>query len=101
MRRETAVALQAVEELRDRGVDFRCTIAGSGPDEAALPRPHFPPRARRAVQISLVGGMSHIDSFDHKPGLERNLKDIVQVGRAHIAIDQQNRHPGRPCQANG
>ncbi|MBL8851255.1 MAG: DUF1501 domain-containing protein [Planctomycetaceae bacterium] len=28
-----------------------------------------PAKARRAVQISLVGGMSHIDSFDYKPKL--------------------------------
>jgi hypothetical protein len=34
-------------------------------------KPRHPPRAKRAVQISLVGGMSHIDSFDHKPELTR------------------------------
>src|ERR1700750_2497281 len=28
-------------------------------------------KAKRAVQISLVGGMSHIDSFDHKPELTK------------------------------
>lgn len=32
---------------------------------------HFRPRARRAVQICLVGGLSHLDSFDYKPELER------------------------------
>ena len=30
---------------------------------------HFPPKARRAIQITLVGGLSHVDSFDHKPAL--------------------------------
>ena len=42
---------------------------------AAVPRtpqPGFPPTAKRAIQISLVGGMSHVDSFDHKPELDRN-----------------------------
>jgi hypothetical protein len=34
--------------------------------------PHFAPRAKRVVQISLVGGMSHLDSFDYKPGLIRS-----------------------------
>ena len=34
--------------------------------------PGFAPRARRAIQISLVGGMSHVDSFDHKPELDRH-----------------------------
>lgn len=41
--------------------DGRLTAAG----------PHHPPRARRAVQISLVGGLSHLDSFDHKPELDK------------------------------
>lgn len=34
-------------------------------------KPHFPAKAKRVVQISLVGGMSHIDSFDYKPNLEK------------------------------
>ncbi len=29
------------------------------------------PRAKRAIHICLVGGLSHIDSFDPKPALER------------------------------
>ncbi|MCO6455258.1 MAG: DUF1501 domain-containing protein [Pirellulaceae bacterium] len=33
--------------------------------------PNFAPRARRAVQICLVGGLSHLDSFDYKPELAR------------------------------
>lgn len=35
------------------------------------PSPNTNPlgKARRAIQISLVGGMSHIDSFDYKPTL--------------------------------
>jgi hypothetical protein len=33
--------------------------------------PGRPVRARRAVQISLVGGLSHLDSFDYKPELAR------------------------------
>ncbi len=32
---------------------------------------HHTPRARRAIHICLVGGMSHIDSFDYKPELQR------------------------------
>lgn len=32
----------------------------------------LPARARRAIQICLVGGLSHVDSFDHKPELDRN-----------------------------
>lgn len=39
-------------------------------DAGAKPAPHFRPRAKRAIQICLIGGMSHIDSFDYKPQLE-------------------------------
>ena len=41
---------------------------------AASPRPPVEPtprRARRAIHICLIGGLSHIDSFDHKPALAR------------------------------
>lgn len=37
---------------------------------AAPPAPLLA-RARRVVQITLVGGLSHLDSFDHKPELRR------------------------------
>ncbi len=33
-------------------------------------RPDLVPRAKRAIQICLVGGLSHLDSFDYKPALE-------------------------------
>lgn len=35
------------------------------------PLPHFAPKAKRAVHICLIGGLSHVDSFDYKPALER------------------------------
>src|SRR5262245_57691826 len=33
--------------------------------------PHIQPKARRAVQIFLQGGLSQVDSFDYKPALAR------------------------------
>lgn len=33
--------------------------------------PNFPPKVKRAVHIFLVGGCSHLDSFDEKPELAR------------------------------
>src|SRR5262245_56296917 len=33
---------------------------------------HPPAKANRAVQITLVGGLSHLDSFDYKPELTRH-----------------------------
>ncbi len=34
--------------------------------------PNLPPRAKRAIHICLVGGMSHNDSFDYKPELKKH-----------------------------
>jgi len=47
--------------------------AGAGPvqGEAADLPPHHPPKAKRAIQIFLQGGLSQVDSFDYKPGLEK------------------------------
>ncbi len=38
---------------------------------AADARPHFAAPAKRAIHICLVGGLSHVDSFDYKPELEK------------------------------
>ncbi len=39
--------------------------------ESARTVPQFDARAKRAIHICLIGGMSHVDSFDYKPELER------------------------------
>jgi hypothetical protein len=33
--------------------------------------PHFAPRAKRIIFLFMAGGVSHVDSFDYKPLLER------------------------------
>jgi hypothetical protein len=64
--------------------------------EAGNGVPHHPPKARRAIQIFLQGGLSHVDSFDYKPALERLHGQSVsgperpmgfmgRVGRLHEA----------------
>jgi len=35
------------------------------------PLPQVAPKAKRAVNICLVGGFSQIDTFDYKPALEK------------------------------
>ena len=39
--------------------------------ESADPPPHHPPRVHRVVQIFLQGGLSHVDTLDYKPELEK------------------------------
>ncbi|MFO0821164.1 MAG: DUF1501 domain-containing protein [Pirellulales bacterium] len=41
------------------------TAATSG----ALDKPHHPPRIRRVIWLTMAGGMSHLETFDHKPKL--------------------------------
>jgi hypothetical protein len=45
------------------------TLRAGQPGEASPPCPHFAPKATRAIHICLCGAMSHIDTFDYKPGL--------------------------------
>jgi hypothetical protein len=45
------------------------TLRADVPGESDPPCPHFAPRATRAIHICLVGALSHVDSFDYKPGL--------------------------------
>ncbi len=48
--------------------------------ESAVPFPgcHHVPRARRVIQIFLPGGLSHIDSMDYKPQLDRSHGKSLQ-----------------------
>jgi hypothetical protein len=65
--------------------------------ETRRPGPHFEPKARQIIHIFLGGGLSHVDSFDFKPELEKyHGKDMPEsfgrtdaffgkVGRLHKA----------------
>jgi hypothetical protein len=37
----------------------------------AISNPHLVPRAKRIIWLYMAGGMSHLDTFDHKPLLEK------------------------------
>jgi hypothetical protein len=42
------------------------------PARPVAPRaPHFAPKARRVIQIFCTGAVSHLDTWDHKPELEK------------------------------
>lgn len=60
----SARGLGATALLSLLGRDVRVGSAAS-----SLPGWALPSRARRAVEITLIGGLSHIDSFDYKPRL--------------------------------
>ncbi len=54
--------------------------------------PHFPARAKRIVQIFCCGGVSHLDTFDHKPELAKlHGKELTNKGK----LDPFFGRPGR------
>src|SRR5438105_13184728 len=57
------------------------------------PKPtHFPGKARRVIHIFACGGVSHVDTFDHKPELEkRHGQELTGKGK----IDTFFGKPGR------
>ncbi len=47
----------------------RDSLLASAGSPSALPVPHFPPRAKRVIQLFMAGAASHLDLFDFKPEL--------------------------------
>ena len=41
----------------------------SGQWEGVISKPHVPVRAKRVIFLCMAGGMSHLETFDHKPKL--------------------------------
>jgi hypothetical protein len=60
---------------------------------ADAPRPtHFPPKAKRVIQVFACGGVSHVDTFDYKPDLEKHDgQELTGKGK----IDTFFGRPGR------
>jgi Protein of unknown function (DUF1501) len=54
-----------------RGSAARGTEIKSGPGSRDVRAPHFQPRAKHVIFLFLNGGLSQVDSFDHKPMLEK------------------------------
>src|ERR1043165_510372 len=38
--------------------------------------PHFPPRVRRVIWLSMAGGPSHLETFDYKPKLRSEERRV-------------------------
>ena len=66
-------------------------------------QPHFPAKAKRIVQVFCAGGVSHIDTFDYKPELEKmdgkslegkgeNLGFFGQPGRLMKSVYEFSQH---------
>src|SRR2546427_9140150 len=68
---------------------FRDDVArGESPASSWQPpdgKPHFPPRAKSVIWIFLCGGISHVESFDVKPELNKYAgKSIADTPYAKV-----------------
>ena len=52
--------------------------------------PHFPAKARRVLQIFCPGGVSHLDTFDYKPELEKRHGQPMPGGAAEVSFQGAN-----------
>jgi hypothetical protein len=55
------------------------TLLGRGGKVLAAP-PHFTPKAKRVLQIFCPGAVSHVDTFDYKPELQRRSGEPLPGG---------------------
>ena len=71
--RDTAagMGLVALHSLAGRASDgpARPSLARPANGQPGAIQPHHTPRAKRIIWLYMAGGMSHLESFDHKPRL--------------------------------
>ena len=53
-------------------------------DPLAARQPHFPARAQRVIFLFMTGGVSHIDTFDPKPALDRDHGKQIEADHPEI-----------------
>ena len=61
--------------------------------EVALSRPTLPVRAERVVWFFMDGGLSHIDSFDHKPLLPTLSKKNTRPDARETVVGSNRAEP--------
>ncbi|MBL9093661.1 MAG: DUF1501 domain-containing protein [Planctomycetaceae bacterium] len=77
----TGLALGSM--LAADGIGRASAMDGARAHAAPSGRPHHAPRAKSVIWIFLVGGMSHLESFDYKPAL--NQYAGVEIGKTPYA----------------
>src|SRR6266481_84561 len=71
--------------------DAACDSKPVGFNPFAAKKPHFPPRATSVISLFMSGGVSHIDTFDPKPALDKYAGQPLS-GKGEIVVRQG--HPG-------
>jgi len=96
--------------LADTGMGFTGLVLGSMlfkdgvARAAAAGQPHFTPRAKSVIWFFMVGGASHVESFDPKPDLNKYAgksiedtpyKDVLNPGKLKDVLAGNPAHGGR------
>src|SRR4051812_48409327 len=109
-RAATGIGIAALAALlQEEGLAAESPNAERRTPNAQRPTPapgggsHFPARAKRVVVLWQGGAPSHVDLFDHKPGLlEKNGQEIPEAirskGRLSTMTSGQKKYPVLPPQ---
>src|SRR5947199_3431287 len=68
-----------------------CGQAARAADPLAARPPHFAARAKRVIFLFMQGGVSHVDSFDHKPMLEKHDGKAMSFDDARVLANTGKR----------
>ena len=72
-----------------------CDAKVSGYNPYAPKKPHFTPRAKSVISLFMSGGVSHLDTFDPKPALQKYAGEPL-TGKGEIVVRQGNPGPLMP-----
>src|SRR5579862_7180723 len=61
----------------------------------SVKKPHFAPRAKSVISLFMSGGVSHVDTFDPKPALQKYAGQPMS-GKGEIIVRQGNPGPLMP-----
>jgi hypothetical protein len=68
------------------------SLASASAPQSTFRAPHFPPRAKRVIQLFMAGAASHIDLFDFKPELIKRHGQSSDFGE-HVEAFQDGLGP--------
>lgn len=77
--------------LHQDGLLAACDSKPLGQNPFASRKPHFEPRAKAVISLFMSGGVSHMDTFDPKPSLDKYAGQPL-TGKGEIVVRQG--HPG-------
>src|SRR6266550_2193975 len=72
-----------------------CSTSGTVSSPLVPKPPHFAPRATSMITLYMSGGVSHVDTFDPKPSLEKYSGQPLS-GKGDVVVRQGNPGPLMP-----